>query len=113
MARRRVLLIQQASSRREALARLLSGEGYEVEVAEVEEADDRIVGFSGDVVLCDAERLDGRSRRDLEQRVPAAKWRLVLLGGDGSSASARPAGRIASLPKPVNMEELRRVLREL
>jgi len=112
MARRRILLIKRASSERDALAGVLTSEGHDVRVADGLGADDSFAGFADGVVVCDVEALDDPSSVDLMGRTAATGSRLVLLVGKSAEASLRGAGAVVALAKPVNMEELRRVIRE-
>jgi len=86
MAHRRILLIDGESPHREALARALANEGHEVQASGVSEALDRLEAFRPDAVVGSE---DG----------------LRMVGG-------RPGFQAVVLTRPVNMEELRRVLRE-
>ena len=86
MAARRILLIDGAGPHREALARALTCEGHEVRVADTADQRDRVNDFAPDIVVC----REGLARGPKE--------------GDS-------AGWIA-LTRPVNMEELRRALRD-
>lgn len=85
MAARRILLIDGAGPHRDALARALTCEGYEVRVADPADPQDRKNEFAPDTVVY----------REGLSRGPAA--------GE--------AARLVALTRPVNMEELRRALR--
>jgi DNA-binding NtrC family response regulator len=85
MAARRMLLIDGAGSHRDALARALTCEGHEVRVADSADQRDRVNDFAPDVVVY----REGLSRGPDEG--DTARW--------------------VALTRPVNMEELRRVLR--
>ncbi len=85
MAPRRILLTDGESPLRDALARALSAAGHEVLVSDPSEAVDRSREFAPDFVV-------------------------------GSEDALRSLGRVPSapvvpVPRPVNMEELRRTLR--
>lgn len=110
MARRRILLIDRDASYREALANLLSSEDCDVQVVGAEEAGDRVAGFAGDFVVCRAGLLE--TNRDLAERIRGIGRRAILIGGQGAGVAAEDAPDALSLPKPVSMEELRRVLRD-
>jgi len=86
MARRRILLIDGQSPHRDALARALANEGHEVQVSGISEALDQLEAFRPDAVVGSE---DG----------------LRIVGG-------RPGLQTVLLSRPVNMEGLRRVLRE-
>jgi DNA-binding response OmpR family regulator len=109
MARRRVLLIDRDSSYREALANLLSSEDCDVQVAEAEGASDRLAGFAGGLVVCGAGLLE--RDRDLAERIRGFGSRVILIGGSEAGTAAEDAPDALWLPKPLNMEELRRALR--
>ncbi len=86
MALRRILLIDVEGPHRDALARALSSEGHEIRAAEPAKLDDRLKECAPDTVVY----------REGLMRAP---------GGGGRT-------RWVALTRPVNMEELRRVLRE-
>jgi hypothetical protein len=86
MAPRRILLIDAAGPCRDALARVLSCEGYQVRVEGVVGRADRVNEITPDFVV----------------------YREGLAAGPAPPGDAR----WIALTKPVNMEELRRVLRE-
>ncbi len=85
MATRRVLLIHKKGPLRDALARVLAREGHDVRVADLSEARDRLADLGSGAVVCSDSRF-----RDLAP--PQARW--IEFG------------------RPVDMEELRRALRE-
>ncbi len=86
MAPRRILLIDVQGPFRDALARVLASEGHEVRVADAADEADRVNEFAPETVVY----REGLSR----------------IAGQGSQA------RWIALTRPVNMEELRRALRE-
>lgn len=110
MARRRILLIDRDASYRKALANLLSSEDCDVQVVEAAAASDRVAGFAGDLVVCRAGLLE--RNRDLAERIREIGRRAILIGGEGVSFAAEHTPDALSLPRPVNMEELRRALRD-
>lgn len=86
MARRRILLMHDEGPFRDALARALSAAGHEVEVADPRGARDRVGNFAPGYIV-------GYK--------------------DGLAALAEmPDAQTIVLSRPVNMEEVRRVLRE-
>lgn len=109
MARRRVLLIDRDSSYRDALANLLASEDCDVRVAEAEEASVHLAGFAGGFVVCAAALLE--KNRDLAERIRGFGSRAILIGGSEADVAAEQAPDALQLPRPVNMEELRRALR--
>jgi DNA-binding NtrC family response regulator len=86
MAARRILLIDGAGPHRDALARALTCEGHEVRVADSAEGRDRLNDFVPDTVVCREGLSHGPEKGD------NAQW--------------------IALTRPVNMEELRRALRD-
>jgi len=86
MAARRILLIDGEGPHRDALARALTREGHEVRVADSVDERQRVNDFTPDAVVY----------REGTARGPEA--------GDGA--------RWLALKRPVNMEELRRALRD-
>jgi CheY-like chemotaxis protein len=87
MAPRRILLTDGESPLREALARALSSEGHEVQVSDASEVVDRSREFGPDLVVGTEEAVLTLGQRT---RVP-----------------------VVTLSRPVNMEELRRTLRDM
>lgn len=115
MLERRVLVVDEAGPPREALARMLAGEGHEVRVADANDARDQLERFKPDaIVYCADRRNDGMRRFVGEIEASAGRWRLVALGaGVGRDAGASAdVGRRVALRRPINLEELRRSLRE-
>ncbi len=86
MARRRVLLVHPEGPLRDALARALAREGHQVDVAAPADASERLTESAAEAILC--------AKGELSERVEAEGIRWVEFG------------------RPVNMEELRRALRE-
>jgi hypothetical protein len=86
MAARRVLLIDDEGPHRDALARALTCEGHEVRVADSADERDRVNDFAPDAVVCRA--------------------------GKGRGPRVGDTARWVALVRPVNMEELRRALRD-
>ncbi len=86
MAAKRVLLIHNTGPLRDALARVLAREGHDVQVVDVGQARDRLAELGTGAVVCGERRL------------------LDL--------AAEPQVRWIELGRPVDMEELRRALRE-
>jgi DNA-binding response OmpR family regulator len=85
MALQRILLVDREGPYREALARVLSGEGHDVRVADPGEAGDRLRELEPDAVIGHAEVLREVGQLEGVRRV--------------------------TLARPVSMEELRRTLR--
>lgn len=116
MVSRRVLLVDEVGPAREAMARMLSGEGHEVRVADASDARDLIEGFCPDTIVYGADRESEALRRvvtEIEESPPAQ--RLVALGAEISRAAgdrSAAASRCVAIARPVNLEELRRRLRE-
>ncbi len=86
MAARRVLLIHKTGPLRDALARVLAREGHDVRVVDVGQAQERLAELGPGAVVCGESHL------------------LDLV--------AEPQVRWIELGRPVDMEELRRALRE-
>jgi hypothetical protein len=86
MAARRILLIDGAGPHRDALARALTCEGHEVRVADSVDQREQVNEFAPDAVV----------------------YREGLSRGPEAGDTAR----WVPLTRPVNMEELRRALRE-
>jgi hypothetical protein len=86
MAARRILLIDGEGTHREALARALTCEGHEVRVADSADQRERLNDFVPDTVV----------------------YREGLARGPAVGDTAR----WVALTRPVNMEELRRALRD-
>ncbi len=86
MATRRVLLIHKEGPLRDALARVLAREGHDVRVADLSEARDRLADLGSGAVVCS-------DRRFQDLAPPQTRW--IEFG------------------RPVDMEELRRALREV
>ncbi len=86
MARRRVLLVHNEGPIRDALARALAWEGYPVDVAVPAVVRERLAESAGETIVC--------VPADVTDRVEAEGVRWVEFG------------------RPVNMEELRRAVRE-
>ncbi len=84
MAPRRILFVDQAGPVRDALVRALTTGGHDVRVADTPEAAERENDFAPDAVVY----------------------------GEGFSRSVGPEAQRIALQRPVNMEELRRALRE-
>ena len=110
MTRRRILLIQRASLQRDALAGLLTSEGHEVRVTDGPEATEAVAGFGGDLIVCDLEALEDSPAAELAERIEAARSRLVLVRG--ATQTLPEVEAVAVLARPINLEELRRVIRE-
>ncbi|MEE8550943.1 MAG: hypothetical protein V3T08_06770 [Gemmatimonadota bacterium] len=126
-ASKRILLIQVEGPVRDALARLMAAEGHEVRVASgAEEALDRLGELRPDVVLYDAESFGSEASQAIARfREQAGRHCLIALTGGPSSASGGGGGGGAgggggpgidradfAFPRPTNLDELRRVLRE-
>ena len=109
MSLRRILLIASDDVTREALARLLEGDGYEVTVAEaaegvarLRELDPQVVIYRGDLFeMSDGEQLGSSGARLIELKNGAERGPLPA-----------PGGRRVVLPWPLNLEDLRLVMRE-
>jgi xanthine/CO dehydrogenase XdhC/CoxF family maturation factor len=87
MAPRRILLIHEEGPCRVALARVLASEGHQVQVADAAEERARLNDFGPDTV--------------------------VYKEGHSRIAEEEGKARLVAIDRPVNMEELRRVLREV
>lgn len=86
MARRRVLLVHREGPLRDALARVLAREGHLVDVAVPEDVSERLAESATETIVC--------APADVTDRIEAEGIRWVEFG------------------RPVNMEELRRAVRE-
>ncbi len=113
----RVLLVEDNPDAAESLRDLLEGSGCAVEVAATgPEAVARAASFSPDVVLCDLglPGMDGYGVAEALRGIPAtASARLIALSGYGQEADqrrSRAAGFDLHLTKPVEFNELRRLL---
>lgn len=117
-ASRRILLIQVEGPVRDALARVLAAEGHEVRVASgSEEALDRLGELGPDVILYDAEALGSVASQAIAGfRKQAGDRRLIALTGGPGGASRESGqgidGADLAFPRPTNLDELRRILRE-
>jgi DNA-binding response OmpR family regulator len=106
MTPRRILLIDQSGPLREALVRVLSSEGHEVWVAaDAGEALDVANRHGPDTVVYDADMPPAIAK------LGTRPDRLVALTARADTSDRAEAGRV-SLARPINMEELRRALRE-
>ncbi len=86
MARRRVLLVHREGPFRDALARALAREGHPVDVAAPEDVRERLAESAAETIVC--------APANVTDRFEAEGVRWVEFG------------------RPVNMEELRRAVRE-
>lgn len=114
MVPRRVLLLDQMGPPREALARMLAAMGHEVEVADASDVRDQMERFKPDAVVYSSDRRNDGMRRIVEELEATPGDRLLIALGAGSreaGPSQRVGGSVA-LSRPVNLEELRRRLRE-
>ncbi|HEV8676094.1 MAG TPA: ATP-binding protein [Methylomirabilota bacterium] len=116
---RRILIVEDNADARDALTALLSGDGHTVEVAgNAPEALERAGRFRPDVALIDI-GLPGMDGYDLARRLRALEgppMHLVALTGYGQASDrqrTREAGFEVHLVKPVDPEDLARVLAEL
>jgi CheY-like chemotaxis protein len=115
---RRVLIVDDNVDAAESLAMILNMGGHEAHCAYApESALETVVSLQPDVVLLDIglPRMDGY---EVARRIRADKWsgRLVALSGYGRTEDAeraRAAGFDAYLVKPVDFDELERVLQTL
>ncbi len=102
----------------------MAAEGHEVRVASgAEEALDRLGELRPDVVLYDAESFGSEASQAIARfREQAGRHCLIALTGGPSSASGGGGGGGGggpgidradfAFPRPTNLDELRRVLRE-
>ena len=115
MSRRSVILIDEPGVVRDSLARLLVGEGYDVDVAGAEEAGKRIEEGSPDAIIFDGDFLEKVSP-DLASRLSESgegTLRIELRHGtERRSLEEASDGQHVLLPRPVNLEDLRLALWE-
>ena len=115
MSRRSVMLIDEPGIVRDSLARLLVGEGYDVEVADAAEAGKRIEEGSPDAIIFDGDFLE-KASPDLASRLsksPDDTLRIELRHGtERRSLEEASRGQHVLLPRPVNLEDLRLALWE-
>ncbi len=113
MVPRRILLIDDEGPSREALAHMLSLEGHEVQVTSPDGAQALVEEFGPDTVVYDADHAHERMRIVVDQiEAASTDRRLIALGTSPVTGEQRPSGKRVELPRPVNLEELRRTLRE-
>lgn len=118
-ARPRLLVVDDEEIARTNMAHVLGKEGYEVRVAGdgLEALDALAAGFAADVVVTDLkmERLDGMELlRRLHRSAPDAA--VIMVTGFATvvtAVEALRAGAAHYLGKPVNLEELKRTVREV
>ncbi len=114
MAPRRILLIDDEGSLRDALARALISEGHDVQVAAAAEVQGRLSQFGPDTVVYDADSPHPAVRDVVAQLAarPGACLLIALSRGGSSAAVASESPSQVVLARPINMEELRRALRD-
>ena len=116
MGHRRVLLVEDAGPPRDAMVRLLSSEGHDVRSVDAIDAADHLADFRPDTVVYGADPSDDASRRVVEElEMLPPNLRFIALGTEPERGTGRfppPLGGRVTIPRPVNLEELRRVLRE-
>ncbi len=110
---RRVLVVDDDARSRDAVARILSDEGYETAVAsDGEEAAHLLAPWQPDLVLTDLNmpRLDGQGLLARVRSVlPGTPVIVVSARGsavDGSSATLETLGAAGYFPKPVRLDAL-------
>jgi two-component system response regulator AtoC len=112
-----VLLVDDHPGTITALTGLVSLEGYSSEAAtSLAEARTRLAGPLPDVMLVDVYLPDGNGLSLLDEFAPDTAPAMVLMTGKASVASAVDALRRGArdyLTKPLDLERLRRVLREV
>lgn len=115
MSRRQVMLIDEPGVVRDSLARLLVGEGYDVEVADVAKAGKRIEEGSPDAIIFDGDFLE-KTSPTLASRLSEpgeGALRIELRHGtERRSLEEASDGQHVVLPRPVNLEDLRLALWE-
>jgi CheY-like chemotaxis protein len=119
MAAQRILLIEDETSARDAMASLLADEGYTVCTAGTGAAGlARVDDFRPDTVVCDF-RLPDINGLQVLQRIRAALGRgvrfIVITAGCGNPDAEEEVRREADifLQKPVNLAALGRALQQL
>lgn len=114
MAPRRILLIDDEGPLRDALARALISEGHNVQVANAAEVQDRLSQFGPDTVVYDVESARPAVRDVVAQlgAQPGACLLIALSRGGQPTAGASESPSQVVLARPINMEELRRALRD-
>jgi signal transduction histidine kinase len=114
---RRILIVEDSEDARETLREFLTGLGHDVQIAQDgEEGAARLLELRPDVALVDV-GLPGIDGYELARRVRAAPaghelYLVAITGYGGADAKARAetAGFDLHLTKPVDVEELRRVV---
>lgn len=113
MAGRRILYIDRDDSVRAALASLLEGEGHDLRVTDAVGAREALAGGSPEVVIYSRALLEESEAFPVERLFEgAAGARLVALSDRGEAVARTGQDAVIVLPRPVNLEELRRILRE-
>ena len=109
MSKKRILIIDDEANAGQALATLLSEEGYDV--AEAEDGEnglDQLHAFAPDVALCDVRmpRLDGLSllKRAKEENLDAAFVMMTAFGSIETAVEAMRSGAENYLVKPVDAD---------
>jgi len=118
MSKKRILIIDDEANARQALATLLSEEGYEVAEAEDGEAGlDQLHAFAPDVALCDVRmpRLDGLSllKRAKEENLDAAFAMMTAFGSIETAVEAMRSGAENYLVKPVDADAVSVVVQKV
>jgi DNA-binding response OmpR family regulator len=114
MAPRRILLIDDEGPLRDALARALISEGHNVQVANATEVQGWLSQFAPDTVVYDADSAR-QAVRDVVPQLrtqPGACLLIALSRGGQPAAGASESASEVVLARPINMEELRRALRD-
>lgn len=114
-SRRQVILIDEPGVVRDSLARLLVGQGYDVEVFSAAEAGNRLEESSPDAIIFDGDFLE-KTSPELASRLSepgAGALRIELRHGtERRSLEDASQGQHVVLPRPVNLEDLRLALWE-
>ena len=111
--RRRILVVDDDPRSRQAVARLLSEEGYDATAAaDGEEASGLLASWKPDLVVTDLDmpRLDGRALVQRVRQLQPGTPVLVLSARSDAQIDAPTAGFFA---KPVQIEELLARIRDL
>ncbi len=103
---KRITLIHAEDIVRDALTRALTRDGHQVEaIGAIPTAEDRWSSFDPEVVLADADA--GTELRRIREAVADA--RIIALSANEVGDAG---GFDAHVPRPVDMEQLRRILRD-
>ncbi|GAA5234923.1 sigma-54-dependent Fis family transcriptional regulator [Verticiella sediminum] len=109
-----VLIVDDEPNTREALAEIVSAEGFTVASAQdLRQAKIHIVRQSPDVILADLKLPDGSGMELFEALDPGVSVEFILITGHASVESAVDALRLGAadyLVKPINMQRLKTIL---